>query len=145
MTTVIVAIALAQCPLIGTNPEEIDLSKRPPVYPGERTCSGLVGMSGAGMRHLARGACQSRVICFKRRQQIDPLQPRVAPQHLRRLAEGSQEGAAHVVAVAEAGLASDNFDGMTALLHQVSRRLDPQICDRLGGRLTCLGVERRLN
>jgi hypothetical protein len=50
VTTVIVAIALAQCPLIGSNPEELDLSERPPVYPGERTFSGFVGMSQRGPR-----------------------------------------------------------------------------------------------
>lgn len=48
MTTVIVAIALAQCALIGSNPEELDLSKRHPVYLGERTFSGFVGMSQRG-------------------------------------------------------------------------------------------------
>jgi hypothetical protein len=45
MTTVIEAIALAQCPVMGSKPEEHDLSKRPPVYPGKRTFLGFVGMS----------------------------------------------------------------------------------------------------
>src|SRR5580692_6655912 len=99
-------------------------------------------MSVPILRGSTKSTQNSPTSSILQRPLIDRLQPRVAAQHLRRLAEGSQEGAAHVVAVAEAGLASDDFDGMTALLHQVSRRLDPQIFDRLGRRLTCLRVER---
>jgi len=63
---------------------------------------------------------------------VDRFQPRIAPEHLRRLAEGPQECATHVIAVAEPGLASHLIDRVTALLHEVARALDPQVFDGLG-------------
>jgi hypothetical protein len=57
------------------------------------------------------------------------------------VSERPQEGAAHVVAVTDPGLASNNIDEMTALLHKVPRLLDPQIFARIGRPLTRLGVE----
>jgi hypothetical protein len=67
----------------------------------------------------------------------------VAPDRLRRLAEGAQERAAHALAVGEAGLAGHDVDRVAALLHHQPRGLDPQILDRLGRRLAGLGMERR--
>ena len=65
----------------------------------------------------------------------------VAPDGLRRLPEGAQEGAAHALAIGEAGLAGDNVDRVPALLHHQPRRFDAQMFDRLGRRLSRLGVE----
>jgi len=67
---------------------------------------------------------------------------RISPDHLRRLSEGAQEGAAHAVAIGKAGLPGDDFDRMPALLHHQACRLDAQVLDRLGRGLTGLGVER---
>src|SRR5262249_26246446 len=67
---------------------------------------------------------------------------RVSPHHLRRLPEGTQKGAAHAVAIRETGLAGDDLDWVTALLHHQPRGLDTQVLNRLGRRLAGLGVER---
>jgi hypothetical protein len=40
-----------------------------------------------------------------------------------------------VVAVVESSLARHYFDGVTAMLHEVARALDPKSLDRLGRRL----------
>jgi len=45
------------------------------------------------------------------------LHARIAPDHLRRLPESPQEGAAHAVGVGKAGLPCDRVDRMRALLH----------------------------
>ena len=67
---------------------------------------------------------------------------RVSPDHLRRLSEGAQKGAAHAVAIGTTGLPSDHVDRMAALLHHQPGRLDAQVLDRLGRRLAGLGAER---
>ena len=72
---------------------------------------------------------------------VDRLKPRNASEHLRGLPEGAQEGAAHVIAVAEPGLARHLVDRMTAPLHEAARPFDPQVLDGLGGRLPRLGME----
>ncbi len=68
--------------------------------------------------------------------------PRIAPDGLRRLAVGPQERAPHPLAVGEAGLPGDRLDGMTGLLHQQARGLDPQVLHRLGGRLAAAYADR---
>ena len=60
---------------------------------------------------------------------------------LRRLAEGAQEGAAHAIAIGEAGLPGDDVDRMAALLHHQPGGLDAQVLDRLGRRSAGLGTE----
>src|SRR5919106_3480443 len=65
----------------------------------------------------------------------------VAPDHLRWLSEGAQEGAAHAVAIGETRLPGDDVDRMAALLHQQPGGLDAQFLDRLGRRLASLGAE----
>src|SRR5258708_30035637 len=59
-----------------------------------------------------------------------------------RLSEGAQKGAAHAVAIGEAGLPGDDVDRMPALLHHQPGGLDPQIFHRLGRRLAGLSTER---
>src|SRR5271156_6806245 len=66
---------------------------------------------------------------------------RVSPDHLRRLSEGAQEGAAHAVALGKTGLPSDDVDRMAALLHHQPRGRDAKVLDRLGRRLAGLGPE----
>jgi hypothetical protein len=61
----------------------------------------------------------------------------------RRLAKGAQKGAAHAVAIGEAGLPGDDIDRMPALLHHHQPDgFDMQIFDRLGRRLARLCAER---
>src|SRR5271169_5079231 len=69
------------------------------------------------------------------------LRARVSPDHLRRLAEGAQEGAAHAVAIGKTRLPSDDVDRMAALLHHKAGGLEALVLDRLGRRLAGLGVE----
>ena len=69
------------------------------------------------------------------------LRTRVSPDHLRRLSGDAQEGAAHTVAIGETRLPSDDVDRMAGLLHHQPGGLDPQVLDRLGRRLACLGAE----
>jgi hypothetical protein len=57
--------------------------------------------------------------------------PRRAPQRLRRLAEGADEGAAHPFRIAEAGGFGDAFDRLARRLHALPRHLDPQPLYRL--------------
>src|SRR5580700_8234873 len=65
----------------------------------------------------------------------------VAPDRLRRLTEGAQEGAAHALAVGETRLGGDDVDRVPALLHHQPRGFDAKMLDRLGGRLAGLGAE----
>jgi len=51
-------------------------------------------------------------------------QVRIAPDHLRRLAEGAQERAAHALAIGEAGFARNHLDRVLALLHHQARGFD---------------------
>src|SRR6266436_6476795 len=67
---------------------------------------------------------------------------RVSPDHLRRLSEGAQEGAAHTVAIGKTRLPGDDVDRMAALLHHQASSFDAQVLDRLGRRLAGLGAER---
>src|SRR5258707_8258072 len=70
------------------------------------------------------------------------LRARVSPDHLRRLSEGAQEGAAHAVAIGKTRLPGDDVDRMAALLHHHASSFDAQVLDRLGRRLAGLGAER---
>jgi hypothetical protein len=69
------------------------------------------------------------------------LHTRVSPDHLWRLSEGAQEGAAHAVAIGKTRLPSDDVDRMAALLHHQPGGLDAQVLDRFGRRLAGLGTE----
>jgi len=69
------------------------------------------------------------------------LRTRVSPDYLRRLSEGAQAGAAHVVAVDKTGLPSDDVDRMAALLHHLAGGLQAQVLDCFGRRLAGLGAE----
>ena len=46
-----------------------------------------------------------------------------------------------MIAIAEPGLARHYVDRMAALLHEITRTLDPKILDRLGRRLARLSVK----
>ena len=70
------------------------------------------------------------------------LRTRVSPDYLRWLSEGAQEGAAHAVAIGKTCLSGDNVDRMATLLHHQASGLDAQVLDRLGRRLSGLGLER---
>ncbi len=74
--------------------------------------------------------------------EAERLRTRVSPDHLRRLPEGAQEGAAHAVAIGKTRLPGDHLDRMAALLHHQPGGLEAQVLDRLGRRLAGLGVER---
>src|ERR1051326_5201857 len=69
------------------------------------------------------------------------VRARVSPDHLGRLAEGAQEGAAHPIALREAGLPGADFDRVAAVLHHQASGLDAQALDRLGRRLAGLCAE----
>ena len=60
---------------------------------------------------------------------------------LRCLSEGAQEATAHPLAVAESGCTGDLFGRQTALLEHQSGGFEPEIFDRLGGRLSGLRSE----
>src|SRR5258708_28390832 len=70
------------------------------------------------------------------------LRTRVSSDHLRRLSKGTQERAAHAVAIGKTRLLGDDVDRMAALLHHQAGGLDAKVLDRLGCRLTRLGAER---
>src|SRR3954468_21013517 len=57
--------------------------------------------------------------------------PRRAAQRLRRLAERTDEGAAHPLRIAKAGELRDALDRLTGGLHALARHLDPQALHRL--------------
>jgi hypothetical protein len=69
----------------------------------------------------------------------------VSPDHLRRLSEGTQEGAVHSVAIGKTRLPGDDVDWMAVLFHHQPGGLDAQVLDGLGRRLAGLGAERTLN
>ncbi len=60
------------------------------------------------------------------------LVPGEAAKDLGRLLEGAQERPPHLVAITEACLTGDDIDGMTALFHQGTRGLHPEVFDGLG-------------
>ena len=90
---------------------------------GERRCQtphlrlsfGANGGSGPTLRHASNG--------------------------LRRLAQHPQEGPAHALLVAEAGLGGDDANRVAALLDHQARGVEPEAFDRLGGRGAGLGAE----
>src|ERR1700733_688741 len=66
---------------------------------------------------------------------------RHTPERLRRLSESAHERPSHVVSVAKPRLTRHHVDGMAALFQEDSRRLDPQMFDRFGARLSRLGLK----
>jgi hypothetical protein len=57
------------------------------------------------------------------------------------LAEGPEKSPAHALAIGKPRLARHNIDRVTALFHHQPRRLDTQMLNRLGGRLSNLSKE----
>src|SRR5438270_5800773 len=66
--------------------------------------------------------------------EVDLAHPGGAAQRLRRLAEGTDEGAAHPLGIAKAGRLRDVLDRLASGLHARARHFDPQPLDRLRGR-----------
>src|SRR6478735_6275013 len=62
-----------------------------------------------------------------------------APQRLRRLAEGADEGAPHALGIAESSRLRDELDRLARGLHALARDLDAQALDGLRGRRAGLG------
>ena len=69
--------------------------------------------------------CRTLALCAIDRTSGRCVRTRVSPDHLRRLPEGAQEGAAHAFAVGKTGLPGDDVDRMTALLQHQPGGLDP--------------------
>src|SRR5262245_3260673 len=65
----------------------------------------------------------------------------IATDDPRRLTEGTQEGPAHPVWIAEAGQLCDRVNRMATALNLKARRFEAQILDCLGRRLSRLGLE----
>ena len=68
--------------------------------------------------------CRTLALCAIDRSSGRWLRTRVSPDHLRRLSEGAQEGAADPVAIGKTGLPGDDVDRMAALLHHQAGGLD---------------------
>jgi uncharacterized protein len=69
------------------------------------------------------------------------FRPRVAPDCLRRLPEGAQEGSAHPFAIGETRFRGNDIDRVPALLHHQPGRFKAKMLDGLRRRPTGLGVE----
>src|ERR1700730_10958825 len=129
--------------------ESAALSRHTPtavIYPGSGNASAPEPEFGSRVTtNVTRAGiapkCRTLALCAIDRTSGRCARTRVSPDHLRRLPQGAQEGAAQAGAIGEARLPSDDVDRMPALLHHQPGGLDAQVLDRLGRRLAGFGAE----
>lgn len=66
---------------------------------------------------------------------------RLAPDHLRRLPVGAENGTSHSVAITESGLLRDNVKGVVGILQQRARPFEAEVLDRFGRCLAGFNLE----
>src|SRR3984893_18442565 len=120
--------------------ESAALSRHTPtavIYPGSGNASAPEPEFGSRVTtNVTRAGiapkCRTLALCAIDRTSGRCARTRVSPDHLRRLPQGAQEGAAQAGAIGEARLPSDDVDRMPALLHHQPGGLDAQVLDSFG-------------